>query len=479
MTDRTKTLPAPTGVPGIKHSNGYLMDEWDRSLQGKRGPETYRIMAESDPTVGAVLYGIESLVRGAGHRIEPANETSEAETAATFVEECLADMTGAWGDTLADVLTCIPFGFSLFELVYKFRNGPTLDAKTSAFNDGKIGWQRWAIRAQETIQRWEFAPDQTPTAAEQYAPPNYKTVLIPLDKCLLFRVRGRKNSPEGLSMLRNIYEPWYYRKNIMRIEAIGIERDLAGLPMAMIPSNVIVAAGAEYNSYVEIVTNVRRDEQAGFVWPSDRDDNGNLVYEFKLLSTGGTRQIETDAVIARYERYILRALMADFMTLGDQGVGSHAQASSRIDLFVTGLKAIMDSIADVIDTQAIRPLFALNGMNLELAPSFKFNEIEKEDVAGFVGQLVQLINAGVVNGSDPDLVQHVYDMLGLPAPKVTAEQAQQDATGAQTPPEEDAQNPQDPNAPEKPAQDAKQASEQELEGALAFLERWAPAGVAS
>lgn len=423
----TERILQPVGTPGLPVWSGYVDSEWDRRLKGKRGIVQYREMAEADPTIGALLFGIEAMVRAVGYRLEPADDTPQAAVVQTFVESCFEDMDGAWGDTLSEVLTLIPYGFSLFEIVYKQRLGDVDDQRSvSAYTDQRIGWARWSPRAQETIDRWVFRDDMSAEAAVQIAPPYYREVTIPLNRCIHFRARPRRDNPEGLSLIRNAYEPWYYKKHIGRIEAIGIERDLAGLPVARIPNEVIEAGGAAFESYKQMVTNLRKDEQAGVILPSDVDqDTSTPLYELSLLSTGGQRAIDTDKVVLRYERWILRALLADFLTLGDQGVGSYAQSVSRTDLFLTAITAILDGIADTINAQAVRPLMRLNGFGQDVTPRFVFNELGQRDVKAFAETVAILASAGVL-APDADLRQHIYDVVGLPAP-VEIEDAQEDA----------------------------------------------------
>lgn len=428
MTERT-TIPTTIGTPGLPVWNGYIDSEWDRRLKGKRGITQYREMAEGDPTIGALLFGIEAMVRGAGHRLEPADESTSADDVRTFVESCFDDMEGAWGDTLSEVLTVIPYGFSLFEIVYKQRLGDDgSDPRTSStYNDQRIGWARWSPRSQETIDRWVFREDDTADAAVQIAPPYYREVTIPLNRCIHFRARPRRQNPEGLSLIRNAYEPWYYKKHIGRIEAIGIERDLAGLPVAKVPNEVIQEDGAAFQSYKRMVTDLRRDEQAGVILPSDVDpETSTPLYELTLLSTGGQRAIDTDKVVLRYERWILRALMADFLTLGDQGVGSYAQSVSRTDLFLTAITSILDGIADTINQQAIRPLMRLNGFGQDVTPRFVFNELDRKDIKQFAETVAILAGAGVLQTGDSDLRQHIYDVVGLPSPVEWEEDADPD-----------------------------------------------------
>lgn len=456
---QTKKLPAPVGAPGLPVWGGTVMSEWDRRLQGPKGAQTYREMSEGNATIGALLFAIEALVRSAGYRVEPADEDAQSGQEAEFVTTCFEDMDGAWGDTLSEILTLIPYGFSLFETVYKRRAGDTGDIQTeSAYDDNRVGWARWSPRSQDTILRWQVEADGTVTAAYQTAPPTYREVAIPLNKCLHFRARSRRQNPEGLSLLRNAFEPYYYIKHLTRIEAIGIERDLAGLPMVRIPSEVIEAGGAPLATYTKMASDLRKDEQAGVVLPSDVDENGNALYELSLLSTGGQRAIDTDQVIGRYERWILRAMLADFLTLGDNAVGSYAQSVSRTDLFFTAVGAVLDGIADAINVQAIRPLMRMNGVPTERWPSFVFNELDTKDIKGFAETVALLAGAGAIDTQDPDVRQYIYDMVGLPMAQETDEQ--QDAEGGDV----EAESPETETKPKQdaPEQEAQAASERRI-----------------
>ena len=97
-------------------------------------------------------------------------------------------------------------------------------------------------------------------------------MFIPIEKALLFRTTSKLNNPKGRSCLRSAYTSWYYQKRITTIEAIGIERDLAGLPVAFVPpqllsDNATAQESAALNEIKKIVRNIRRDEQAGLVFP--------------------------------------------------------------------------------------------------------------------------------------------------------------------------------------------------------------------
>jgi hypothetical protein len=65
----------------------------------------------------------------------------------------------------------------------------------------------------------------------------------------------------------------------MRIEGIGIERDLSGIPVMKIPGADYVDAGKQ-TSWLNLIKTIRMDEQTGVLIPSDRDESGNPLYEF-------------------------------------------------------------------------------------------------------------------------------------------------------------------------------------------------------
>ena len=86
------------------------------------------------------------------------------------------DMSQTWEDTISEILSFLPFGWSYHEIVYKRRLGDTEDPTTrSRFNDGKIGVRKLPIRAQETLWEWKFDETGGIRGMIQLAPPTYKT----------------------------------------------------------------------------------------------------------------------------------------------------------------------------------------------------------------------------------------------------------------------------------------------------------------
>lgn len=412
------------GVTGLEQSSGHIHEEFLPQLHGKRGIQVFKEMRDNDPTVGAMLFAIEMLIRQVEWRVEPVSEDPADVAVAEFVDSCFEDMSATWDDTLSDIISMLTFGFAPLEEVYKIRNGGTRDPSlTSKFDDGRVGWRKLPIRAQETIERWIFDHESNELLGlVQVARPSYVPTTIPIHKLLLFRPQAHKANPEGRSMLRNAYRPWFFKKRIEEIEGIGIERDLAGLPTALVPPKLLAssATGADralLNSIEKVLRNVRRDEKEGLIFPLARDDKGNMTYEFKLMSTGGRRQFDTTKIIDRYDRRIAQTMLADFILLGQEGrTGSFALAESKTQLFAVALGGYLDSITAVFNRFAIPRLLELNTFAFERAPELQHGDIESVDIDKLGDFIVKLAQAGVFLGDDAT-VRHLRLQAGLPEPE--------------------------------------------------------------
>jgi hypothetical protein len=416
---------ATKGLTGLPVWSGRIYDEILPDLQGDRGRRILREMSEQDPIIGGVLLGIEMLSRQVPWSMTPADDTDKAQEVSDFIDGALTDMNPTFGSTLSEILSMLVYGWSWLEILYKRREGldPNDSLKSSRFEDGKIGWAGWAIRGQETLWRWEYENEDGTgqlVAMMQTSPPDYRERTIPRNKSLHFKTRSRRENPEGISILRNSYRSWYMKKNIEVIEGIGIERDLAGLPVLWAPFELFSATATDdekalFVSLQKIVTSIKRDEQEGILMPSAFDDEKNQLYKLELLSTGGDRQFDTNAIINRYDERIAMSMLADFILMGHQAVGSYALSTTKTGLFSTALSAIMDVITDEINQQAIPRLVLLNGWSLDLTPTLQHGKIEAADLSKLGEFLKQLSDAGMVLFPNETLEAHLLDQAGLPS----------------------------------------------------------------
>jgi len=414
------------GDAGLKRQNGVIYEEYLPELQGYRWMNVIRRMVD-DPIVGAVLFAIEMTMRQVAWQVRANNKDPQGDEMAEFITECMEDMSFTWSDILGEVLTMLPYGYSFLEVVYKMRGGPShKDPRyRSRFTDGKIGWRKWASRSQDTLSSWKFDTEGGIQGFVQSVPNRNTTVTIPIEKGLLFRTTVRKNSPEGRSVLRSAYRPFYFKQNVENIEGIGIERDLAGLPIAWVPPQVLSSSAsaeerAVYTAMQDLVVNIRQDAMAGVVFPLAYDDNGNKIYDLTLLSSGGGKQFDTGAVIGRYEARIAMSVMSDFLLIGHEKQGSFALSTSKVEMFITALRSWLDVIADVINRYAIPRLMEANGMDITNPPVFVHGDVGRIDLDALGQYIVRLSSAGFQLNLDEELENYLRQQANLPLQDVNA-----------------------------------------------------------
>lgn len=419
------------GVTGLRQYGGFVVEEWLRQLSGQRATWVYREMADNDDTVGAFLFAIEMLARGVPWDVEEGSEAGASE----FIEECMNDMSSTWEDIVSEILSMLIFGWSWHEEVFKKRNGPQREAvptsdsepketpPSSRYKDGKIGWRKFPIRAQETLWRWQFDENGGTRALEQIGWDGQRRI-VPIQKSLLFRTKAAKGNPEGRSILRNAYVSWFRKKNIEEIEAIGVERDLAGIPVATPPEGTDFYSETDEARKIreaaqEMVSTIRRDEDEGVVLPPG--------WTLELLTTGGSRQLDTNEIIRRYKQGIATSVLADMLLIGQDKVGSYAMVDAKADIFGAAVDTWMQGIAAVFNRYAIPRLLALNGMSLDDPPQLQPGTVRRVDLDALAQLLERLASAGAVVFPDNDVLAAIYERAGLPAPEVTQTEATEKA----------------------------------------------------
>ena len=422
----TETVPAgpplqELGVTGLKRVGGYIEDEFLPALRGRKAVKVYREMSENDSIIGALLFAIDKLIRQVDWEVEPASQSPDDLKNAEFLKSCMDDMSMTWDDFIGEALSMIVYGWSWHEIVYKKRVGPWEKdgAKRSEFTDGMIGWRKIPIRAQETMFRWIFDEKGGVKGLVQMAPPTYSQTSLSIERSLLFRTKINKGNPEGRSLIRSAYRSWYMKKRLEEFEAIGVERDLAGMPVGRLPSEYFTAAsGTPQNKmlmgFKKMVQGVRRDENEGLVLPVAYDENKNQLFDFELMSSSGSRQFDTNALIQRYEQRILMSVLADFILVGHEAVGSYALHTDKTGIFRAALNSIVKSLADTLNRHAVPRLFAINGIKPEKLPKFQPGDIDPPDLNQLAQFITATAGAGMQWFPDPELEKFVRNIAKLP-----------------------------------------------------------------
>jgi hypothetical protein len=416
------------GVAGDNTYNGQIRaDEFLPELRGKKAIRKYREMRDNDSTIGAVMYATEQVLRDVDLKVMPANDSAEAKKEAEFVESVLDDMDHTLDDHIAESLSNLSYGFAWFEVIYKRRNGPTerSDKKRSKYSDGRMGVRKIAIRAPWTISRFDV-DQQTGDVkgiyqdGSGYNNSNY----IPTRKSLYYRTTTINGDPAGRSILRNAYTSYEYVNNLQSIEAIAVERELAGIPVARIPAEYLSGdATATQSGFVNNLQSILRDvkfnEQGYIILPSDTypDKDGaptnQKLVDVELMSSSGSRNIDIDPIVRRYQHDIARSVLSEFLMLGGGNTGSYALSKSKTDLFLRALESYIQAIVDVLNKQLVERLWELNGLNYDLMPTIVAGDVAPHDLRE-IAAFLRNLNGADINVSDhPEVIQDLMDIAEL------------------------------------------------------------------
>ena len=421
IAKKEKAPENPVGVVGMRTSSGFVEEEFLYELRWPQAGKVYQEMASNDAIIGGSLYLIETILRKAKWSVkstvkqEDGKEAKEDENA-KFIESCMFDMSDqTWDDFICEVLSMLIYGYSFHEVLYKVRRGPEQKDPRfkSKYSDGKIGWQEIPVRSQASISEWVF-DEKTGKPIELIQDPGLvggqgDKVNIPLAGNLLFRTRSARNNPEGQSILRRAYRSWFFKRYIEELEGIGVERNLAGIPVLKPDENTQLFDPNNQdmvrllNWAQDLVNGLRQDREHGIILP--------FGWELELIASKGNASIDTDKIIHRHEARMAMTMLADIVVMGGDRTGSFALAEVKQSFFLASVQAIANSICAVLNTQAIPRLLVLNGIVTEDYPEIVVTDLKQPEIKEIA---LLLRSMGVDITQNKELLNYLLNVMRAP-----------------------------------------------------------------
>lgn len=413
------TVLRQIGLPGLRHYSGYLDEEFLALMRQNRGVEFLKEMTSNDPTIAGIQLRIETILGTVAKRVVPASTTPEAVREAEFVESCREDMSHTWQEFETEKFSVLRYGFAPFEVCFKFRHGHHDDPDfASRHNDGRIGWGKLELRGQDTRQRWQWTDDGDLVGLWQYRIPKWDLAFIPIGKLILFRHRAQKNNPEGTSFYRGCATSYRDIKKLYALAGIGVERDLTGYPILEVPPEYLSAAAtpeqkALVQNMLTQLTQMRRDQLEGAIFPSSKIDGKETGWLFRLVNSGGSRQLDIAGIIRARQQDMALATMHEAMFLGMDSVGSFSMHSDKTALLMLALNNILDNEVETLNRQAIPTLMRMNGVPPELWPHFEHDPVERTDVTELATAMNTLAATGFLTPT-PAIEKRLLELMSLP-----------------------------------------------------------------
>ena len=382
MADRARVDTSEIGSTGLDIWYGMVEERYISDLYGSDGIAIFDEMRRRDPTLRALMYATKLMARQSQWTVVAASEDAADQAPAEFLESCLEDMSHTVTDAIDDVLSMLAFGWFWHEICYKRREGEKGE-HASKFDDGRVGWRKWAPRKQTSFYKWEVDATgglqglwQWPLAGRISS----KATLIPIEKSLHYVTEPDCGNPEGISLLESGYEHWYFLKNLLPLMGIGFERSFVGLPVFEFeekPSSTDKAAVAAMGK------GLRMGEKAYASLPP----GVKMTLETVQNSVGGSIL----EVIKFFRLLILQSALAEFMAIGTGGAQSLAAHQDKTDLFLMAVNGWLDKIEAVLNRFGVSRLFSYNIFpGMTALPTVQHSEVMKTDLEE-LGQFVSAI----------------------------------------------------------------------------------------
>ena len=418
-----------SGYLGLNVFNGVSNDELKRELNFPNSINTYKQMSYHS-TINAALTLYENLIGKVDWSFKPIKDATDEELKqAKLINEMMHDLTDQnWSEFISEALSANMYGFSVHEKVYRRR----LKANGSKYNDGVIGWKKLPIRNQETIEKFIFSEDgnevrgvkQNLSAVSdvynRYSSRTNNEVILPRSKIMLFRAGKHKGDPFGKSMLRDAYLAWRFLSVIEEIEANGVAKDLAGLPVLKLPPQYLSSdASPEQKAirayYENVMRNLQLNQQSALILPQAHDpDSKQPMFELELLSLNGSKAMDTSKIKEYYKNLILTSLFADILVLGQSGGGSNALGQVKNSLSAAAAETMLRKIRDVINEDLIKQTYELNGWDTSRMGQMDFDNLETEDLESFSKAVQRFASTSVIE-VDRAVLNRVRESIGVDA----------------------------------------------------------------
>ncbi|MFH1560947.1 MAG: hypothetical protein ABID84_06060, partial [Chloroflexota bacterium] len=388
------------GKTGLSVWAGQIQEEYLALLKDwHKASKVYREM-QDDTVIATLLDAIKFPLLAAEFDVVPRGESEADKAAAAFLWDNMNGMQGqTWRAYVRDCLECLDFGFALGEVIMEKRE------------DGRLWLKNIDPRGQETLWLWEYE-DDTLVSFIQQTERGWRSPSIPIGKCVHVTWGGRKGNPQGKSLLRSLFRPWKFLKNLENFEGIGIERDVGGMPVVRFPDPDKWHGPTDTTSlrtiFEDALKGLRQDEEAWLLEPP-----GSRIEPY---GSGQKAYNIREAIVAKQKEILMR-VFAQFLMLGMEQVGSQALVRGSQDFFSLALLAIQQELLETWQHQVVPILFRFNtfpGMTAE--PEITWAAPGKVDAGAFIEAYAAATNAQLLTPlrQDEEKARGLLDLPDLP-----------------------------------------------------------------
>ena len=428
---RIPTSVSPTttvGVMGTPVYGGFIQShETNPELKFRRRYKTFsEIMLNTSIVAASIRYFL-NLVSKTGWKVEPAPGPRGAEIA-EMVESALHDMDTPWHRVVRRAAMYRFYGFGLQEWTAKRRD------------DGMLGFQDVQARSQFTIERWDVSEQGTVFGVTQRSPQDNREIYLPRSKLIYMVDDAMNDSPEGLGLFRHLVGPAKRLARYEQLEGIGFETDLRGIPIGRAPLALMQQAVEQgrmdpavrariLENISDFIKSHLKNPERGLLLDSQpftgQDDQRfpSTIQQWGLeLARGDSPAMEeVNVAIDRVNRELARIMGTEHLLLGDGESGSEALSRDKSHNFGLIVESTMKEIREVMESDFVRPILDLNGVDRSLQPILKTHPVQFRSVQDVTRSLKDMAASGAILAPDDPAIGEVRDLLGLSAASTNIE----------------------------------------------------------
>lgn len=376
---------APIGVDYPKY--GKNSNERNPILQGPAGVEKYDCMRKQDDTAKSIISVIATPIKGATWNMRTEGKSKQDEEISKFLYSYFWEKGNAvFSEFLNSVLTMLPFGFAVFEKVWK----------TIPYAGRNFLVMELQFRPQITITEIDIKKQivKQSVKGEDYE--------IPFENLIFFVLDKEGSDYWGNSVLRTCVRAFEMKNQQYQFIEDATSRLATGLTCLRLPPR-IKKGSAEYEACETIVDLARHSILQGCMFPDD------VKLEFIKYEADTAPFINT---INNLDISMRNAALANFIGLGTTGTGSYSVGEVQFKLFMEAEKSITNLIEQIFTKEVLRPIVEVNFGPQEFYPELVCQDINKDAVIQKLNLALQFFQSGVLTATKKD-EQDIRAKIGL------------------------------------------------------------------
>ena len=414
----------PVGVMGTALYGGYIQDaEESKLLKDGTKYKTYSEMLANVSIVAAGVRYFLNLTAKAKWNFTPSDDDPDGMYAEIAEAILTDDPRTPWHRIVRRAAMYRFYGFSVQEWTARRRE------------DGVMTLADVSPRAQRTIERWDVDDVGDVIGMYQRSPQTQAELYLPRMKTLYMVDDTLTDSPEGLGIFRHLVAPAKRLQEYERLEGVGFETDLRGVPVGrgpftalakMVKDGLLTKKDREAleKPMRDFIRNHVRGPKSGLLLDSQpyvaEDDaarpSSTPQWSLDLLKASSTSLPELANSISRVNREMARVLGVEQLLLGEDSAGSFALSKDKTNSFFLLVDGTLRELAETVRDDLLKTVWKLNGWPPEAMPKLSTEAVRFQDVDQVTAALRDMAQAGAPLEIDDPAIGEVRDLLGLSRP---------------------------------------------------------------